>query len=165
MNIPRLVEFIESVQKPTGGFCAEAAFGQIRYTDLPPDSVTTVTIRPAESEYAYFAYHIDLSQRMVPNAFYITIQQLGHTVYMGYLSDIALKKGGEFFVVLTRDAPGIIRSENLSGLVQFVDITYSYAMVRTIEDYNIIMNALDALAGKGIHEEKPLPEPLPGGAR
>lgn len=157
MALPRLIEFIESLQKPGGGFIAEEVTGMVQFTDFLPGVTADITITPPAGQYAYFGYRLFFSQQIVPNAFRTTFQWYGHTAQTGNITDIHLREGIEAFIVITRAAPLYISATNISGLVQHATILYFAAMVRTQEEYLLVLQALDELQHHRALPQIPLP--------
>lgn len=173
MPLPRLIEYIRSLPSPKGGVISEEGAGQIRYTAFAPNTTGYLTISPGEQEYAYIGYHVYLSPRMVPDAFTASIQQLGHTVYSGPITDTVIAVGVPAFGVVTEASPVFIVFTNVSGLVQYAEVIYMYLLVRTPELYDVLLQGLADLAGKTAHADalelanlmkaqRPLPSPIGG---
>lgn len=144
--LPRLIEFIESLPRPGGGFLSEHGGGQVIVPTFPPGITLAVTITPPEGTYAMIAYREAVSPNIVPRAFSGTIQHSGRHYYTGTLSATVIRDGLDFYMVITTADPLWVSITNESALIQYFEEVYQFALVNSKEDYDLIVAALNNLA-------------------
>ena len=68
MAVPRIIEFIESLQRPGGnGFISEHGGIQVIVPFFPPNTTAAYTVTPLENTYALITYRDSFGHAMVPN--------------------------------------------------------------------------------------------------
>jgi len=152
MAIPRMIEFIESLIGPGGGFIAEHGGSQVIIPVFPPHTRLSYQLSPHLREYALIAYEIMFSPVIVPDCFEGTIHHSGKNKYRGILSSAMLNSRIESYGVVTASSPLTITIENITGLNQYGEAIAHFLPIATSEDYKFILDALDDLANKGDRE-------------
>jgi len=153
MPLPRLIEFIESLQRPTGGTVAEHGVGQLIYASLRPHRQLRVNLTPNADEYAAIGYKLIFSPSMVPYSLNITAQWAEHTPFNGTLTDTIIQEGLDSYVVVTEEAPFQILLVNSGEVAQGIELHWAFAMVRVEEDYDYILKALDDLYNREMRQD------------
>lgn len=148
-----LYDFIGTLRKPDdSGFLATHVHESIRTSTFPPATLTTLELGVAGLEpgsYAGIGTRLSWNPDIVPNAFYVWVQQSGHQLHELLISDTVIRDGVELYMVITNDAPVIYSMANVTPQVQFLGFFIAYALVYRREDYLYILEALDEEANKG----------------
>lgn len=147
-KIPDIIEFIESIRRPAGGFATEPGWGEIMATTTVPMAIVTTPVRPPNQVYAYIMYHISFSASMVPDAFRVILQHTGRDSWTGLVSPVLIGEGFTFYMVVTSNDPLVVVYRDETPQVQYFQMFYHYALVRPA-DYNLVLTALADKANVG----------------
>ena len=152
MALPRLMEFIETIVRPGGGFATGHGGHQTIVPFFPPARTASHSVVPGEGTYALIAYKTIFGSNMVPSAFTGTIQHAGRHYYTGTLTASVIDNGLEYYMVITYEHPLMVSITNISGLNQYFEEISEFVPVSNKETYDAIVGALDKLANKGMSE-------------
>lgn len=149
MAVPRIIEFIESLQRPlNSSFVSEHGGGQVIVPMFPPATSAVIAITPPEGYYALITYRVSFGINIVPNVFTGWFEHAGRLRYSGTLTETVIHDGLDWYLVITDTHPLRASITNVSGLIQHFEEIHQFAIVYSAEDYNIIVNALENLANK-----------------
>lgn len=152
MALPRIIEFIQSLGRPGGGYLSEPGGGQIIVNGYPPGFSTSTTIFPLQGVWGMICYYVSFGMGMVPGAFSGSVQHGGGYVYSGTLTQTTINNGLNFYALLTDNMPLRVTSQNNSALAQYFEALYHFCVVNSKEDYELILGALKDMANTGYRE-------------
>jgi hypothetical protein len=148
MSLPSLVEYIASLERPDGGALALQAAQQFVVPAYPANTTAFYNIAPPSDQYAAIAYTYNLGN-MEPDVFSYNITQTGANVLTGIISLDIITRGAEFFVVVTNSNPLYVYITNRDIVPHTWEATMYYLMVATIDDLQVIRDALADYGGAG----------------
>lgn len=148
-KIPDTVEFIESIRRPTGGFAAEPGGGEVLDATFAPVTRTNSTVQPLPQHYAWIIFRFAFSASMIPDAVHLYLQSTGRDRWAGYVSHALIEEGLTGYFVITRNDPLAISRLNATPQLQYFQMLYHYALVYSLQDYELIVKSLDERANKG----------------
>jgi len=161
--LPRIIEFIESLRRPGGGYIADHTGGEIIIPAFPGLTTIELAIRPFESTgpglattgslgWALIGYKISVCQTMIPNAFSFTIQIGGKHMYTGNITQTIMDEGLNVYSIITSASPLMVQISNLTNVNQYFDALSQYIDVTSSDDMAMIQTALNNLAMQDNHE-------------
>jgi hypothetical protein len=142
MLLPYVIQYLETLMRPSGGQLVEPGGFQIYMPAVPPNTLITYNILPATGYYAYIGYRLDWDNAMVPNAWYMTIVQWGMSPYSGFLNSKIIQYGIDHIVPVTEAEPCLTYARNVSPLAQYACITGYYVGIRSEDDYLEVLESL-----------------------
>lgn len=146
MNIPRIIEYIQSLRTPDGRRMSELGAHQIMVPVWPAGTILATTVSPPDSTYAWIGYGIAWNPNMVPGAFIGSVYHGGAFLFDGTLTAAVLASGVSSFTLITRAAPIRYWSQNITALNQYEEVIGAFCVVSSREDMEYIQKKLDDLA-------------------
>ncbi len=152
MTIPALIEYISSIERPTGGQIAQMGAIQIRIPVITPGQIVQASVAPAAGTYAWIGYRLFWDPRMVPDAFNGNLYHGGHFMFEGTLSAAVLAEGVSAYFVVTTTQPMRYWAQNVTMLNQFDEVNGEFLTVQSEEDLLTIYKHLKDLTTSGFSD-------------
>lgn len=153
MLLPYVIQYLETLRRPSGGLLVEPGGFQVYMPMVPPNTQVTYTISPALGYYAYIGYRLDWDGAMVPLAWTMTIHQWGMRPYTGLLNSKIIEFGIDHIIPVTDAEPCLTLAVNNTPLFQYACVTGYFVGVRSKEDYDTVMDSLERLGTSRKSEE------------
>ena len=149
MALPRLIEYILSLDRPGGGNLAEHGLAQVIVPVFPAGLQLASVLEPSASSFALIGYRLQFGRDMVPNAFSGTIQHYGRNQYNGIVTQAAIEIELTSWMVITRNIQVRYSFTNRTALNQRIELMTFYVDIHSADDFDLIMAHLLALENGG----------------
>ena len=143
-----LVEYIASIERPSGGPVALHRAQQLIVVGYPPVTTAAYNIAPPEGYFAAIAYMYALGD-MEPDVFSFKIQQTGADALTGIITQDIMDEFPSFFLIVTRANPMFVYLTNRDVVFQGWQSTMYYLQVATEEDLGYIKQKVKDYGGVG----------------
>ena len=145
MPLPRLIEYLESIQREGGGFLAEHENFQLVIQAVPPGITVTAQILPPTGMYGMICFRLSFGVGMVPNAFQGTVHHAGRNHYSGLVTATLQERGLDVFIMVTDALPIRYQELNNTALNQYFEIEGQFITIPSETDYELIRQHLGGL--------------------
>lgn len=142
--LPRLIEYILSLEEPGGRPLAQHASAQIVIPFFPPGTILSFDLYPFTSDYANIEFDWRISREVVDGAFDFEVSHSGVKIFKMTMDEVA-KRENLTFIPFTWSKPGFTRLENITTINQYWANTDSFLIVLSRDDWDLIRAALDKL--------------------
>lgn len=149
--LPRLVEYLLATLKSNKDNLVALGGTQWYVPVLPPNSSQSFQVTPYTG-YATIEYRWSVDPTMMPNAWQIASQQVGHFFLSGVIDSAMLRDGSWHWVVILPNKPIITTLTNLTNLNQFWRNNENYITIPNEADYGPFLEALNRLTTKPIED-------------
>lgn len=153
MGLSYVIEYLLSLERPSGGRLCYAGVSQLIIPIFPPNTTITLESGPLGSDYAYLPYLSTLGPAMVPSAFSGWGQQYGSRQYTGVLTSWFLNNILDSFAFVTDAEPGIAQITNQTALFQYYEGMVFIICIATEADYHMVLEALKRLSTSARSEQ------------
>jgi len=147
--VPRIIEFLESLEREGGGHLVEHAGYQMRIPFFPPNTTARATITPLFDTYAMIGHRVIIDAEVVPNAFSGTVEHRGRHQYAGTMTSGVINEGLDFLLIITNQSPLNVTLTNRTALNQYWGEIALGVLVYSHEDYLKVRQHLSDLANSG----------------
>lgn len=137
-------EYLMTLSRPGGGvLCAMGAM-QILVRIFPPDGTLSVSVGPADSDYAQIVFGVSMGENMVPDAFNGYLALWGTRVVQGTYTSVMLNgiTFGHEFLWVTQALPTYLYLHNATPVNQRLEVNYIFLRIATEGDYHTVKDAL-----------------------
>lgn len=110
-----------------------------------PPQLTIRLVTDPGTDYALVYYGFGASPRIVPDAFYATVEQGGSRQLEGMVTEWATMENIHVFFIQTHAQPSIAFITNRSNLAQYYEGYAAVLRVATADDYQTILDSLERL--------------------
>lgn len=150
MGLPRVIEYLLTIEKPGGGgYLVSMGGNQIEIPVFPPNSEISLNFWPYAGDFANIVFHLSLDPALIPRAFYIESQYYGSKVYTGVASQSYTLNPTEVFLVTTQSQPAYSRIRNQSPLNQYYLGTGFFLCVESESDFYMVKEKVKEVAASG----------------
>lgn len=142
--LPYAIEYILTLHDGARRLCYQGV-SQLYIPILPPSTQLTLEAFPMNDDYCDILYHTTLSPAMVPNTLYGVGNQYGNNQYSGTLASWFVHNDIPSFVPVMASQPAYAQVKNISLMNQVYEGMVFFVSIRTVDDYMIVVDALDRM--------------------
>lgn len=141
--LPGTIDYILSLRDATGGQVASQAQHQVIIPNFPPLTTVNYSVAPVTPVEAIILYEFVFGEAMVPHSFDVKIRHGADTPLDVIVSGRFTREPTSVFIIVGRQQPSInVAATNLRILTNYYELTTSYITITSVDNYNIVVDAL-----------------------
>jgi len=137
---PYIIQYILTLDIPTAGVIFGGVNQEIIQT-FPPQTTITLVTDPGD-DYAQIIFFGALGTAMVPNAFYVILEQAGARQMEAFLGSYMLGQDLTWLIVITRAQPTRTMITNVTNLNQYYEGYTAFVRIVDKKTFDIVKEAL-----------------------
>ena len=139
MGLPAIIEYLFSLNRPTGGRLCHPNRLQFHIPFLPPLVQFGYSLAPPSGAYAAIKYQMTYGGEMIPGNIYVEATQGGDQYVVGFISSDWINIVNDYFVLFTTAQPIYTKTINYSTLAQVFWGTQWNLLIPSEQDYDGII--------------------------
>ena len=164
MGLPAVIEYLFSLNKPTGGRSCHSNRLQFNVPFLPPFVQFAYALAPPSGAYAAIKYQMTYGPEIVPGNLYVEATQGGDMYVQGFISADWINIINDYFILFTTAQPIYTKTINYSNLAQVFWGTQWNLLIPSEQDYDIILGHLKEYSTESTNDLlRQMLEKRPGG--